>query len=134
MYQPTAAGENVKLLQLLALDYSPRQRFAEANGGTPLHVAAAGNHVLTAHILVQAGGDLNALDDSNETPLMIACSQVKQVDEIFKDHILRKWQGFGSAFFFADPDPDPGGIRGRGLGVKGKMIFFFSFFHVSDDS
>ena len=37
-------------------------------------------------------------------------------------------QGFGSAFFFADPDPgknlhadpDPGGIRGRGLGVKGK--------------
>ena len=42
-------------------------------------------------------------------------------------------QGFGSAFFFADPDPgknfhadpDPGGIRGRGLGVKGKNDFFF---------
>ena len=33
-----------------------------------------------------------------------------------------------------DPDPDPGGIRGRGLGVKGKNDFFFSFFHVSDDS
>ena len=49
-------------------------------------------------------------------------------------------QGFGSAFFFADPgknfhadpdpdpdtdpDPDPGGIRGRGLGVKGKNDFF----------
>ena len=37
-------------------------------------------------------------------------------------------QGFGSAFFFADSDPgknlhadpDPGGIRGRGLGVKEK--------------
>ena len=53
-------------------------------------------------------------------------------------------QGFGSAFFFADPDPDPGknlhadpepgGIRGRGLVVKGKMFFFLSFFHVSDDS
>ena len=76
MYQPTAGGENVKLLQLLALDYSPRQRFAEANGGTPLHVAAVGNHVLTAHILIQAGADINALDDSNETPLMISCSQV----------------------------------------------------------
>ena len=49
-------------------------------------------------------------------------------------------------FFFADPDldpdpgknfyadPDPGGIRGRGRGVKGKMNFFLSFFHVSDDS
>ena len=57
---------------------------------------------------------------------------------------LSAFQGFGSAFFFADPDPgkhlhadpdpDPGGIRGRGLGVKGKNDFFFSFFHVSDDS
>ena len=45
-------------------------------------------------------------------------------------------QGFGSAFFFADPDqgknlhadPDPGGIRGRGLGVKGKNDFFFLVF------
>ena len=53
-------------------------------------------------------------------------------------------QGFGSAFFFADPDPgknlhadpdpvpdpdpDPGGIRGRRRGVKGKMNFFLSFF------
>ena len=44
-------------------------------------------------------------------------------------------------FIFADPDPgknlhvdpDPGGIRGRGLEVKGKNDFF-SFFHVSDDS
>ena len=44
--------------------------------------------------------------------------------------------------FFADPDPgknlhadpDPGCIRGRGLGVKGKNDFFLSFFHVSDDS
>ena len=51
-------------------------------------------------------------------------------------------QGFGSALSFADPDPgknlhadpDPGGIRGRGLGVKGKNDFFLSFFHVSDDS
>ena len=31
-------------------------------------------------------------------------------------------------FFFADPDPDPGGIRGRGLGVKGKNDFFFLVF------
>ena len=50
--------------------------------------------------------------------------------------------GFRIRIFFADPgknlhadpDPDPGGIRGRGLGVKGKMNFFLSFFHVSDDS
>ena len=28
----------------------------------------------------------------------------------------------------ADPDPDSGGIRGRGLGVKGKNDFFFLVF------
>ena len=27
MYVPTAAGDNLKLLQLLAMDYSPHQRF-----------------------------------------------------------------------------------------------------------
>lgn len=62
----------MKLLQLLALDYSPRQKFPEADGGSPLHVAATNNHCLTAHILVQAGAEVNAFDDNNETPLMIA--------------------------------------------------------------
>jgi len=72
MYVPTSAGDNVKLLQLLALDYSPMQKFPEADGGTPLHVAAGGNHILTAHILLQAGAEVDAFDDNNETPLMIA--------------------------------------------------------------
>lgn len=72
MYVPTSAGDNVKLLQLLALDYSPRQKFPEADGGTPLHVASSSNHTLTAHILVQAGAEIDAFDDNNETPLMIA--------------------------------------------------------------
>ena len=52
---------------------------------------------------------------------------------VYKKHT---YQGFGSAFFFADPDPgknlhadpDPGGNRGRGLGVKGKNDFFLVFF------
>ena len=55
----------------------------------------------------------------------------------FWEHVF--YPGFRiRIFFFADPDPgknlhadpDPGGIRGRGLGVKEKMIFlsFFSRF------
>ena len=46
--------------------------------------------------------------------------------------------GFRIRIFFADPDqgknlhadPDPGGIRGRGLGVRGKndLFFFLVFF------
>ena len=47
--------------------------FAEAEGGNPLHVAASEGHVLTAHILVQAGAELDALDDEQNTPLMLAC-------------------------------------------------------------
>ena len=47
-------------------------------------------------------------------------------DFSFRFHCNRLHQGFGSAFFFADPgknlhaDPDPGGTRGRGVVVKGK--------------
>ena len=63
MFIPCKAGDNVKLMQLLSLGYSPQQRFGEAEGGTPLHVAATEGHVLTAHILVQAGAELDALDD-----------------------------------------------------------------------
>ena len=76
MYLPTAAGDNVKLMQLLAMDYSPKQKFPEADGGSPLHVAAGNNHTLTAHILLQAGADIDAFDDNNETPLMIAAYNV----------------------------------------------------------
>ena len=35
---------------------------------------------------------------------------------------------------YLNSDPDPGGIRGRGGGGKGKNDFFLSFYHVSDDS
>ena len=51
----------------------------------------------------------------------------------YNSMVLSEHQGFGFAFFFADPgknlhaDPDPGGIRGRGLGVKGKNDFFEFF-------
>ena len=79
MYLPTAAGDNVKLMQLLAMDYSPKQKFPEADGGSPLHVAAGNNHTLTAHILLQAGADIDAFDDNNETPLMIAAYNVSSV-------------------------------------------------------
>jgi euchromatic histone-lysine N-methyltransferase len=73
MYLPTKAGDNVRLVQLLSLGYSPNQRFSEAEGGSPLHVAASEGLVLTAHILVQAGAELDNFDDEQNTPLMLAC-------------------------------------------------------------
>jgi len=75
MFIPTQAGDNLKLLQLLSLNYSPMSRFPEAEGGTPLHVAASNNHILTCHILVSAGAEVNAKDQNADTPLMIACSK-----------------------------------------------------------
>ena len=79
MYTPTKTGDTVKILQLLSLGYSPIQKFAEAENGTPLHVAASEGHVLTSHILVQAGAELDAIDDEKNTPLMLGTI-----------HILRK--------------------------------------------
>lgn len=73
MYVPVKAGDNVKLLQLLSLGYSPSQRFSECEGGTPLHVAASEGHVLTLHILVQAGAELDVMDEEQNTALMLAC-------------------------------------------------------------
>lgn len=75
MYTPTKTGDTVKILQLLSLGYSPIQKFAEAENGTPLHVAASEGHVLTSHILVQAGAELDAIDDEKNTPLMLACDK-----------------------------------------------------------
>ena len=92
MYIPTAAGDNVKLLQLLALDYSPSQKFPEVDGGSPLHVAAANNHPLAAHILMQAGADIDAFDDNNETPLMIAAYNVRILNYFYV--IKRLFSGF----------------------------------------
>ena len=77
MYIPTKAGDNIKLLQMLSLGYSPNQKFAEAENGNPLHVAAAEGHVLTTHILVQAGATLDVLDDEQNTALMIASQEGK---------------------------------------------------------
>ena len=77
MYTPTKSGDTVKILQLLSLGYSPSQKFSEADNGTPLHIAASEGHVLTSHVLVQAGAELDAIDDEQNTPLMLACVKGK---------------------------------------------------------
>lgn len=77
MYAPVKSGDNVKLLQLISLGYSVNQRFSEVEGGSPLHVAATEGHALTAHILVQAGSELDTLDDEQNSPLMLACIKGK---------------------------------------------------------
>ncbi len=73
MYVPCKTGDNVKILQMLSMGYSANQRFTECDGGTPLQVAASEGHVLTMHILVQAGAELDTMNDEQNTALMLAC-------------------------------------------------------------
>ena len=40
-------------------------------------MAADQGHVLISHVLVQAGGELDAIDDEQNTPLMLACIKGK---------------------------------------------------------
>ena len=40
-------------------------------------MAAQEGHVLISHVLVQAGGELDAIDDEQNTPLMLACIKGK---------------------------------------------------------
>ena len=95
MYIPTKSGDNVKVLQMLSLGYSPNQKFPEAENGNPLHVAAAEGHVLTTHILVQAGAVLDVLDEEQNTPLMIASQEGKSdiVRYLLQAGADLKWKG-----------------------------------------
>jgi len=95
MYIPTKAGDNIKVLQMLSLGYSPNQKFAEAENGNPLHVAAAEGHVLTAHILIQAGAVVDVLDDEQNTALMIASQEGKSniVKYLLQAGAKLSWKG-----------------------------------------
>ncbi len=76
MFIPVKSGDNVKLLHLLSLGYSPNQRFSEGGtGSTPLHIAASEGHVLTLHLLVQAGAELDTMDSEQNTALMLASTR-----------------------------------------------------------
>ena len=99
MYNPTKSGDTVKILQLLSLGYSPIQKFTEAENGTPLHVAASEGHVLTSHVLVQAGAELDAIDDEQLTPLMLACTKGRPNIVRYKFQILSLKFQIGSSIF-----------------------------------
>ena len=46
--------------------------FESDDGWTPLHMAAKSGHVEIIAVLVEAGADVNALDDDDRTPLRLA--------------------------------------------------------------
>jgi ankyrin repeat protein len=57
---------------LVAID-SRRAYMPDSNGITPIHRAAAGNHVEVMEYLIEQRADTNALDRYGDTPLKRAC-------------------------------------------------------------
>jgi ankyrin repeat protein len=53
-----------------------------ANGNTPLHDAAAHGNYIQMEVLIEKGVDINALNDSHQTPLDLLISQKNQLKRL----------------------------------------------------
>jgi ankyrin repeat protein len=72
-----AAKNKLRELKLLLADKVDINAVAPAWRGTALNVAAYSGAVPATRFLIEAGADLNPLDNFELTPLMIACSHGK---------------------------------------------------------
>ena len=68
------AGDLRRVEELLMRGASVRARGRD--GRTALTVAAFGNHLQVARVLIEAGADVNAKDDTVQSPYLIATSEV----------------------------------------------------------
>ena len=59
----------------IAQGFDPNYVFEEHDNETPLHAAASGGHLMIVHILIQAGANINALNQNLYTPMMIAIEE-----------------------------------------------------------
>lgn len=71
-YAVSRTGDVEKVLGLLARGFDPNFKYEENNGETALHVAAQHGKLVVVHLLVQAGAELDVLNDEHATPLMLA--------------------------------------------------------------
>ncbi|XP_063216055.1 histone-lysine N-methyltransferase EHMT2 isoform X2 [Bacillus rossius redtenbacheri] len=72
LYQAAKTGNAEKLINILGAGVNPNHVFRECATGTALHLACCGGHLGAAHVLVQAGAQLDLLDQDQNTALMLA--------------------------------------------------------------
>jgi len=61
------------------LDHGSSVGAKTKEGSTPLHLAAKAGYDIVATLLIQAGADVNALDNNHATPLDMAQPRVKSI-------------------------------------------------------
>ncbi|XP_057688557.1 histone-lysine N-methyltransferase EHMT1a isoform X2 [Corythoichthys intestinalis] len=66
-------GELQRVIRLLVDGKDPNFLMDVQNKRTPLHAAATEGHEEICHMLIQAGANLEMLDEEQRTPLMAAC-------------------------------------------------------------
>lgn len=74
LIQATGTGATARVRTLLRR--GARVTARDAQGRTALTAAAYGNHVEAARLLVEAGSDVNAKDETQQSPYLIATSEV----------------------------------------------------------
>ncbi|XP_047448804.1 histone-lysine N-methyltransferase EHMT1a [Mugil cephalus] len=73
LYISAKQGDLQKVIHLLVDGKDPNFLMEGQNKRTPLHAAAAEGHQEICHMLVQAGANLDMVDEEQRTPLMAAC-------------------------------------------------------------
>ncbi|XP_077457853.1 histone-lysine N-methyltransferase EHMT1a isoform X3 [Stigmatopora argus] len=73
LYISAKEGELQRVIRLLVDGKDPNFLMDVQNKRTPLHAAAAEGHEEICHMLIQAGANLEMLDEEQRTPLLAAC-------------------------------------------------------------
>jgi cytohesin len=72
-FDAAIVGDHTKMVRkLISMGASPVDQLHSSNKNRPLHVAARNGSVLAAAVLLEAGAEVDALGDQNQTPLTMA--------------------------------------------------------------
>jgi [histone H3]-lysine9 N-trimethyltransferase EHMT len=72
IFEAAKNGDTEYVLNILSFGHNLNHVFEDQGHKTALHIAAEKGHLATVHLLVQAGAQLDVMDDEQMTPLMLS--------------------------------------------------------------